>query len=112
MSSPVGASLLGAWLAALTSLPKGLTGAPLFSFPEILRGRPLLAPEVFGAPFICTGVLGIDEDDVDLPVGAFAVPVLAVCAIGNEGERDGCQECLRVKGMVSFFSILTLIFSR
>ena len=73
ISSPEGASLL----AALISPCKGLTG-PLFSFPVFLHGQPLLVPENLGAPFICTGVLGLDEDNMDLPVSTIVVPVIAI----------------------------------
>ena len=92
-SSPVGSSLPGAKLAAFISPPKGLTGVPIFSFPVFLCGQPLLVPEAFRAPFVCTGVLGLDEDNVDLPV--FKLPALLVGAIGYEEEdledRDECQ---------------------
>jgi hypothetical protein len=91
VSSPVGSSLLGARFAAFISPPEGLTEAPLFSFPVFLRGRPLLTAEDFGPPFICTGVLGLDEDNADLPVGAFSVLVLPVCGIGYEDERVNRQ---------------------
>jgi hypothetical protein len=103
MSSSAGGSLLGARLAGLLALAKGLTGPPSFSLPPFLRGRPLLVPEGFGPPFACTGVLGLDKDEADLPVGAFAAVALVFLLVCAMEYKDGCEGGRQVHVLYVFF---------